>query len=520
MTQRRLRLPWRLNPLVLKELRGTLRTRRFFWAYFGTLLALGIGFFLACVAQAVGGDENPEQTGRLLFELCVWSMAGAMVVILPAFSCTALASEREQKSFDLLVTTRLTPWQIVWGKFSAAMLYAVLFLLGSLPLVQIAFLFGGVSPLEVAVAFGALLALAVTVTATSLGLSAPFKGTRWPTALAYAVAFLGFAPGVIAFGSARMMVRHGWGGYGAYASLWLIEIPAAIAISLTAFFLILAVRSVKPASDNRTTGLRLFFPVFALLASGLFWHAIWLENPQSWNPFTQVQGVGLALASAFLFALPWILLFSCEAPLASRRVEAQVRRWARFPLARLLAPGSARGAAFSALVSAVLILGTALVSRRAFPAVDGAFMLGGVALALSLVLFLCGAGFCLSTRVRPGTARALLFMWLGLACSVPVCVQALRPDQVLATPQGRQVQVRGWEQPPPLWTLPFLSPSMAGASWLKSLDKAGPAWSQWGRKGGLPLHTQAMLLFGTGGLLMALWGERRRRRQATAGRTP
>ena len=520
MTEHRLRFPWRVNPLVLKELRGTLRTRRFFWAYFGTLLALGLGFFLACFTAAVQGDDNPERTGRLLFELCVWSMAAAMVVILPAFSCTALASEREQKSFDLLVTSRLTPWQIVWGKFSAAMLYAVLFLLGSLPLVQIAFLFGGVSPLEVAAAFGSLLALAVTVTAASLGLSAPFKGTRWPTALAYSLAFLGFAPGVCAYGAAREVVRHGWGGSGAYASLWLIEIPAAIAISLTAFFLIVAVRSVKPASDNRTTGLRLFFPAFALMASGVGWHAAWLGNPQAWNRLAQAHGVVLVLAGAFLFALPWILLFSCEAPLASKRVEAQVRRWAKFPLARLLAPGSARGASYSALVSAVLIVGTALVSRRAFPQVPGAFLLEGLALALSLVGFLCGAGFCLSTRVRPGTARAILFMWLGLACSIPVCVQSLRPDLVRVTPQGRRVQVRGWEQPPLLWTLPVLSPALASASWLTSMDNPTSPRPQWTREGGWPLHRWSMLLFASGGLLLALWGERRRRRLATPGRIP
>lgn len=469
-----------MNALLLKELRGTLRTRRFFWSFTAVLFLLGTLFLLACVAQAAAAVESPERVGRDLFRICLWTLSGSMLLVLPAFSCTALAYEREIKAFDLLVTTRMTPWQVVWGKFSAAMVYAVLFLAAALPLVQISFLFGGVSPADVLVAFSALLALAATVTAVSLGLSAPFKGTRWPTALAYSVAVLVFGPllAVLLYRLEFEPPRD--------AGYWLLELPLLASASLTAFFLVLATRSVQHVSENRAAALRL-----CALGTTAAFAVLWIGGGET-DPAS-------TLLAALVWLAPWILAFSCEAPRSSGRSR---KGWTR-----LLIPGSGPGSLYS------LLLGTLLMAvLLAGPWVKASLRcrLEGLALGLSFLLFACAVGSLLATKLKPGTARALLFAWVGLASAVPVCGLFL----------GHSARA-GKEMPPPAWTLPWASPSLAWMSWAQCAGGTAGLVPQWARWGGRPLHHWACLLFAAGGLGAALWAwKRRNRMKAEASKTP
>lgn len=494
------------DPLVLKEIRGTLRTRRFFWAYFGTLILLGLLFLFASL-EAAGGQQAPERIGHTLFQICVFALAGAVVLVMPAFSCTALAGEREMKSFDLLVTTRMTPWQIVRGKFLAAMLYAGLFIIGSLPLIQIAFLFGGVSVGEILVAFAAILLLAAVLTSVALGISAPFRGTRWPTVLGYTAClalgcFAIFPIGVLWEESRRgafLPVNQA-----AHLMLW---IPLAVAASVSTFALVMAIRSVKPVSDNRAAALRIFFPCFQILAVGMAFRSFDLFGVSQYAHLQQAGYAAVMLISAALL-VPWILVFACEAPLRSRRMEALAAKRARIPFARFLLPGSAPGAAWCMLTGFLLLTGTALSLLWLMPLMTLRDAGEGLALCLSLTGFLCGTGFLLSTAFRPGTARALLFAWLGVASSFPVCVQYLRPEAVIRTADGIAMKVSGYKLSPPAWTLPATSPVLAAVSWMEGMDTRAEHPTQW-RTAGLPLHQAAVWCYALAGALAALWGRRR-----------
>ncbi|MEZ6075012.1 MAG: ABC transporter permease subunit [Pirellulaceae bacterium] len=41
------------------------------------------------------------------------------ILVAPVFSAGALTSERERQTLELLLTTQLQPWQILWGKLLA-----------------------------------------------------------------------------------------------------------------------------------------------------------------------------------------------------------------------------------------------------------------------------------------------------------------------------------------------------------------------------------------------------------------
>jgi hypothetical protein len=153
------------QPVLVKELRGRMRGARAFWVLTGYLVVLS-GFALLlylAVRSSVAGDPfNAGQTiGKALF-LGIAAVALILVmIIVPAQAASAITSEREHETFDLLIVTLLPAWKIVAGKLLAALAYAVLLIVAVVPLMALAFFFGGVTGAEVLIALAGLLVTAV-----------------------------------------------------------------------------------------------------------------------------------------------------------------------------------------------------------------------------------------------------------------------------------------------------------------------------------------------------------------------
>jgi len=99
----------------------------------------------------------------------------------------SIAGEKERQSYDLLVASLLSPWQIIWGKLAAALSFALLLIISIVPMMSLAFLFGGVSLTEVVIALIGLVTTAMfyatiglfwsTVLRTTLGANSMSVGT-------------------------------------------------------------------------------------------------------------------------------------------------------------------------------------------------------------------------------------------------------------------------------------------------------------------------------------------------------
>lgn len=63
------------------------------------------------------------------------ALAPLSAVLFPAITMRLWAEERRQRTFELWMTLPLSPWQVVLGKFAAALSLATLFLAGTLPVV-------------------------------------------------------------------------------------------------------------------------------------------------------------------------------------------------------------------------------------------------------------------------------------------------------------------------------------------------------------------------------------------------
>ncbi len=182
---------FRINPVMLKELRGRMRGVRAF-AVMTVYLGLMSGFTLVLyliygAAARSSGSAAAGEIGRVLFLGVVGIELLLIIFIAPAFTSGAITGERERQTYDLLQTTLLTTPSFVIGKLESALGYILLLLLSGIPLESIAFLFGGVTELELVLAFIILLVTAVALGTVGIYFSALMERTLVANVRAYGV---------------------------------------------------------------------------------------------------------------------------------------------------------------------------------------------------------------------------------------------------------------------------------------------------------------------------------------------
>ena len=168
------------NPVLVKELRGRMRGARAFVLLTIYLLILsGVTLlFYAAIADVSAADLNSGRTiGKSMFLLIGAVALIEVCIITPALTAGSIAGEKERQSYDLLIASLLSPWQIIWGKLAAALSFALLLIVSIVPMMSLAFLFGGVSLAEVLVALAGLVATALFYASIGVFWSAALRTT-------------------------------------------------------------------------------------------------------------------------------------------------------------------------------------------------------------------------------------------------------------------------------------------------------------------------------------------------------
>lgn len=184
------RLRPRANPILRRELRVRMRGRRAFIVLGAYLVMIALVTFAVeriLVSDTTGNDLQSFQVGQILFAGFATLEMILITLVTPALTATAISGERERGTFDLLRSTPVRSHTIVWGKLVAALSYAALLILASVPFASAVFLFGGVAPSDVWSAF-ALLGL-TTLAFGLLGLfcSALVRKAGLASAIAYVI---------------------------------------------------------------------------------------------------------------------------------------------------------------------------------------------------------------------------------------------------------------------------------------------------------------------------------------------
>ena len=98
------------NPVFDKEIHAELFSQ-------GTLmlrLVVQLSILLALPLMAILLFYAPNYAGWYIGYVILFN-----VLVSPVFTAGSVCGERERQTLDLLLTTTLTPWQILWGKFAA-----------------------------------------------------------------------------------------------------------------------------------------------------------------------------------------------------------------------------------------------------------------------------------------------------------------------------------------------------------------------------------------------------------------
>ncbi len=129
------------NPILLREFRGAARDGR--TLLFLAVLLGGLGLIILALWPRTGIFSESHSTE--LFTVFLGAQLTFMILLTPGFTASAITSERERNSFDLLQTSLLTPAEILSGKLVGSLGMPFLLLLASLPVTVICALSGGIS---------------------------------------------------------------------------------------------------------------------------------------------------------------------------------------------------------------------------------------------------------------------------------------------------------------------------------------------------------------------------------------
>lgn len=213
-----------MNPMIRKELRQRMRERRGWLLPSLYLVVLGavvtFAYFLTTDRGTTTGIQG-STVGVALFLTLSYAQLALLLLLAPIFSAGSITIEKEQRTLAGLLTSLLTSGQIWWGKFVSSLLFVLLLLVTSLPVLSMAFAFGGVGPWEIFSATLTTVIILACMSAIGLYCSSAFQRSVHATAVSYAtVVAITVVTAIIFFVRLAIYESANRGQGGATGNIW------------------------------------------------------------------------------------------------------------------------------------------------------------------------------------------------------------------------------------------------------------------------------------------------------------
>lgn len=192
-----------VGAVLLLEMRQRLRSRGWY-----VMLAVWFGVIALVTALAGYAAGFEDGVGQVMFELVVGFVLFFGLLVAPALSANSITGDRSAGTLAILQNTLLTPGQLLWGKWLAAWLASLGFLVVSLPMIAWAMSYGDVYLPAVPV-FVLMTAVELGIAcAIGVGVSARSSRPLFAIVASYLlVAMLGLGT-LIAYGLSLQLVRE------------------------------------------------------------------------------------------------------------------------------------------------------------------------------------------------------------------------------------------------------------------------------------------------------------------------
>lgn len=156
------------------------------------LAIIALIVLLVMAFEASTGEHIDYSTLSGLFIGLASTEAALLCLITPSLTAGCITMEREKQTFDVLLSTKLTPWQIIKGKYWASILQVLLLILSGLPVYSLVFIYGGVSFFQALGVLGVLMVIAMFIASLGVYSSAVRKKTIAANVLTYCLMILFF----------------------------------------------------------------------------------------------------------------------------------------------------------------------------------------------------------------------------------------------------------------------------------------------------------------------------------------
>ena len=178
------------NPVYKRETRVNSRSLRLpliLTVFNGILCAVALMNMYSVVSQVKATATIQYSSFMEMYEFVATIEFILLTFIVSAVTASSISGERERQTLELMLTTQMTPAQIVNGKLMSALSTLLLLIISSFPAIMMVFVFGGITPIDVVALL--LCYTAVALFAGSLGIcfSSAFKRSTLSTVLTYGV---------------------------------------------------------------------------------------------------------------------------------------------------------------------------------------------------------------------------------------------------------------------------------------------------------------------------------------------
>jgi ABC-type transport system involved in multi-copper enzyme maturation permease subunit len=235
------------------------------------------------------------QIGQVIFIGLSLVLQALITFVAPATTVNAVSTEHERGTFSLLLTTPLTPIQLVAGKLVAALAFLFVLLITVLPVFAVVILFGGVTTADLLRVAGVLTMTAIMGASFGLFCSALARQTYSATLLCYAL--------LVSMVGSTLFAANIWSMVNNLrpAPPWLVVANPLSAIAA-------ALAPVRPPEVLATAGMRPLV-ILSLLTSGAF-----SETTRTVLPLYRATAVFYGFLTLLLF---WVSL----------HIVTPLRRW-------------------------------------------------------------------------------------------------------------------------------------------------------------------------------------------------
>lgn len=179
----------RVNPVLRNESKISVRSIKFTLMIFAyiAVLSVAVMIYYSSVNEAIFSNGLYLESSKLFYVVMALGQAVLLLFIVPALSSTAICSEREKQTLDILLSSKLTPFQIIIGKVSASSLRVIILIISTMPLYAIGAIIGVVKISNILSLIVFFIVNTIFVSSIGVFVSTYIKTSKVSTALSYAL---------------------------------------------------------------------------------------------------------------------------------------------------------------------------------------------------------------------------------------------------------------------------------------------------------------------------------------------